>query len=139
MLANIEGKASSELIQQSLEGLSKLSHRGTVAADGKSSDGCGILFKIDQKSLLNLISDQDINPPKNFTVAVLYLSPDHEKYEESLNFFKGELEKKDIKIFHIREVPIRPEYCGYRALKDLPKIVQVFVDLDSLNEKTEKK
>ena len=45
MLANIEGKASSELIQQSLEGLSKLSHRGTVAADGKSSDGCGILLK----------------------------------------------------------------------------------------------
>ena len=84
-----------------------------------------------------MISDQDINPPKNFTVAVLYLSPDHEKYEESLNFFKSELEKKDIKIFHIREVPIRPEYCGYRALKDLPKIVQVFVDLDSLNEKTE--
>ncbi|NQY78828.1 MAG: glutamate synthase large subunit [Candidatus Caenarcaniphilales bacterium] len=139
MLANLDGIASEEIIQKSIQGLDKLSHRGTVAADGKSSDGCGILFKIEKESVLNLINTENIVIPNQFAIAVLYLSPDQEKYDKSLNIFNQELEKKNMGIFSIREVPIKPEYCGHRALKDLPRIIQVFVNLDFLEIKDELK
>lgn len=134
MLANLNGDASEEIIQKSIHGLKKLSHRGTVAADGKSSDGCGVLFKMDKNSILSLIDTENIVVPEKFAIAVLYLNPDKEKYDESLNIFNQELEKNKIGIFSIREVPIKPEYCGHQALKDLPKIIQVYVNLDYLEK-----
>ena len=138
MLANIEAVATESIIEKSLQGLSKLSHRGAVAEDGKSSDGCGILFRQDRKSILKLLDNAASSNLDKFAVAVIYLSPRHEDYNETYKIFNQELEKEQLGIFANREVPIRPEFCGYQALRDLPKIIQVFIDLDNLKSYSDK-
>ena len=45
LIANIDDKPSHWLIKTSIEALARLTHRGAVAADGKSGDGCGLLIK----------------------------------------------------------------------------------------------
>jgi glutamate synthase (NADPH/NADH) large chain len=45
LIANIDDKPSHWLVKTSIEALARLTHRGAVAADGKSGDGCGLLLK----------------------------------------------------------------------------------------------
>ena len=45
LIASIDDKPSHWLVKTSIEALARLTHRGAVAADGKSGDGCGLLLK----------------------------------------------------------------------------------------------
>ena len=45
LIANMDDKPSHWVIQTSIKALQRLTHRGAIADDGKTSDGCGILIK----------------------------------------------------------------------------------------------
>src|ERR1700733_4559851 len=45
IVAQIDGHASSALVDTAFSALAKLSHRGGVNADGISGDGCGVLIR----------------------------------------------------------------------------------------------
>src|ERR1700745_4515075 len=45
-VASVHGKPSHEILQQALTALSRLAHRGATAADGKTSDGVGVMTAI---------------------------------------------------------------------------------------------
>ncbi|MEM7294849.1 MAG: hypothetical protein AAF420_15825, partial [Pseudomonadota bacterium] len=45
LIANIEGNPSHELVDTAIKSLARLTHRGAVAADGKTGDGCGLLLR----------------------------------------------------------------------------------------------
>ena len=45
LMANMDDKPSHWLVQTAIQSLANMTHRGAVAADGKSGDGCGLLFK----------------------------------------------------------------------------------------------
>ena len=45
LIAHIHNKPSHWLVETAVEALARLTHRGAVAADGKSGDGCGLLMK----------------------------------------------------------------------------------------------
>jgi glutamate synthase (NADPH/NADH) large chain len=46
LIANMVDQASHWLVQTAITALTRMTHRGAVAADGKSGDGCGLLFKL---------------------------------------------------------------------------------------------
>ena len=46
LIAHTKGKPSHWLVQTAIQALARLTHRGAVAADGKTGDGCGLLMKI---------------------------------------------------------------------------------------------
>ena len=48
-VANIRGKKSHTIVQQGLQILKNLAHRGAVGADPKASDGAGVLIQIPDK------------------------------------------------------------------------------------------
>ncbi|MBV1912524.1 MAG: hypothetical protein KUG55_02745, partial [Cycloclasticus sp.] len=45
LIAHIDNKPSHWLVKTSIDSLARLTHRGAIAADGKSGDGCGLLLK----------------------------------------------------------------------------------------------
>lgn len=45
LIANIDDEPSHWLVQTAISALTRLTHRGAVAADGKTGDGCGLLIK----------------------------------------------------------------------------------------------
>ena len=45
LIAQMDDQASHWLVKTSIAALARLTHRGAVAADGKSGDGCGLLMK----------------------------------------------------------------------------------------------
>ena len=45
LIANLDDLPSHWVIETAIEALARLTHRGAVAADGKTGDGCGLLIK----------------------------------------------------------------------------------------------
>ncbi|MCW8955967.1 MAG: hypothetical protein OQL09_03725, partial [Gammaproteobacteria bacterium] len=43
LIAQMDDKASHWLVETAVHALARLTHRGAIAADGKSGDGCGLL------------------------------------------------------------------------------------------------
>ena len=52
-VASVNAVASHTVLQQALTALERLAHRGAVAADGKSSDGVGLMTAVPRKLLLD--------------------------------------------------------------------------------------
>ena len=44
LIAHIKGEASHNLVKTAIHSLSCMTHRGGVAADGRTGDGCGLLL-----------------------------------------------------------------------------------------------
>jgi hypothetical protein len=45
LIAHTKGKANHQLLQNAITALTCMTHRGGVAADGKTGDGCGLLLQ----------------------------------------------------------------------------------------------
>jgi glutamate synthase domain-containing protein 1 len=61
-VAQVSGEASHKLLAKGLTALARLLHRGAVAADGKSSDGVGILAAIPRGLLLASTREAQLAP-----------------------------------------------------------------------------
>ena len=46
LIAHTSGDASHRLLQTAIESLTCMTHRGGIAADGKTGDGCGLLLQM---------------------------------------------------------------------------------------------
>src|ERR1700693_3425517 len=45
LIASLDDKASHWVLQTAISSLNRLTHRGAIATDGKTGDGCGLLIK----------------------------------------------------------------------------------------------
>ena len=51
LIASLDDEPSHWLVQTAMASLNRLTHRGAIAADGKTGDGCGLLLKKPEKFL----------------------------------------------------------------------------------------
>jgi glutamate synthase domain-containing protein 1 len=72
-VAQISGEPTHRLLKTGLTALARLAHRGAVAADGKSSDGVGILTAIPREFLLRVMG-QSLAPETILGAGVLFFS-----------------------------------------------------------------
>ncbi|MCB1613852.1 MAG: hypothetical protein KDI60_19160, partial [Xanthomonadales bacterium] len=45
LIAQLDDRPSRAIVDAALDALKRMTHRGAVAADGKSGDGCGLLIR----------------------------------------------------------------------------------------------
>jgi hypothetical protein len=71
-VAQLSGEPSHAILEHALTALARLEHRGAVAADGKSSDGVGVMTAI-PRDLLLLPLGIELDHDKPLGVAVVFL------------------------------------------------------------------
>ncbi len=123
ILANLRAKPSHELLQDSIRALSRMMHRGAIAADGKTGDGCGILCAIPDAFMRQIAKDNGVSLPENFAVATLFLSTPEAQQE----IFREYCARNDLTVVLFRDVPLNTDALGEYALTRLPKVIQAFV------------
>ena len=123
LLAHLQRRASHQLLSDAISALSRMMHRGAVAADGKTGDGCGILCAMPTAFMRQLAAEQGVSLAENFAVATLFLSAADAQQER----FAAACARNDLQVVLFREVPLDTEALGEYALARLPKIVQAFV------------
>ena len=122
-VASVNASPSHEILQQALTALSRLAHRGATAADGKTSDGVGVMTAI-PRALLVKAARLAIEEKQLLGVGMLLL-PGEETRAEGL--LERCLNSHDFDVLGWRDVPVCTEWLGEMALGTMPKIRQVLV------------
>lgn len=123
LLAHLDNTSSHTLLQDAIHALSRMMHRGAVAADGKSGDGCGILSSMPTEFMRSVAAEKQVFLPDDFAIATLFLT-DPEKQQE---VFKTVCLTNDLDVALFREVPVNQEALGAYAVERMPTIIQAFV------------
>lgn len=120
LIAHIEGQPSHKLVRTAITGLDRMQHRGGIAADGKTGDGCGLLLQKPDGFFRAVAAENDWHLGKNYAVGMLFLSPDPVIAEHNKQIISEELEKETLKLVGWRNVPVNPASLGPIALEQLP-------------------
>jgi glutamate synthase (NADPH/NADH) large chain len=123
LLAQLNNKPSHQMLRDAIRALSRMMHRGAIAADGKTGDGSGLLCAMPQRFMRAVAEEQGISLPDQYAVATIFLSDE----KKQLAAFREGCEKNDLQLLMVREVPLNTDALGEYALSMLPKIVQAFV------------
>ncbi len=137
LIAQMDGVPSHWLVQTAISSLACLTHRGAVAADGKSGDGCGLLFKKPAAFLEAIAEEQGFRLTPRYAVGVVFLNRDPALASQARHQLESELRAEGLNVAGWRPVPVNPVACGEEALKSLPVIEQVFVNAaDAMDDAT---
>ncbi len=127
LLASIDNVPTHKNLNDAVTALSRMMHRGAIAADGKTGDGSGLLLSIPRKFFAKVAKAEGIVLPEHYAVAMIF-----HKNPEDLETVKEVCERNDLMLYYTREVPIDTNALGEQALSTLPTITQVFVAPNSL-------
>ena len=134
LIAHMEGKASHNLLQTAIEALTCMTHRGAIAADGKTGDGCGLLIKMPEtffRAIAKETFGQDL--ASRFGVGMVFLSQDAARAAQAREVLEREVAGQGLTVVGWRVVPTDPSVCGRIALSSLPQIEQIFVNGDAMS------
>ena len=118
-----EAPEDNSILQQALTALGRLAHRGAVAADGKSSDGVGVMTALPRALLLGS-TGLELRADEMLGLAVLFT---HEADGRAERVLAECVEAEGFRVLGWREVPMRRESLGEIALSTLPVIRHLLV------------
>lgn len=129
-LVNINGKASHAIIQQGIDILKNLLHRGATGADMNTGDGAGLLFQIPDRFLRKVCREQKIRLPGagKYGAAMIFLPRSKQKFQQALTMIETVAQREGLPLLGRREVPVVPEVLGDLARQEMPAIQQMFFD-----------
>ena len=71
LITNRNGIKSHSVITKSISALKSMKHRGGIGSDGKTGDGCGLLFNLDHDFYRDtVLKEQKIELPKHFAASI---------------------------------------------------------------------
>src|SRR5215472_18501674 len=79
LIASLDDAPSHWLVRTAITALNRLTHRGAVAADGKTGDGCGLLLKTPEGFLRAVAAEAGIALTPHFASGLVFLAPEAEQ------------------------------------------------------------
>ncbi|MEP4148961.1 MAG: glutamate synthase large subunit [Halioglobus sp.] len=135
LIAHTSGDASHRLLQTAIESLTCMTHRGGIAADGKTGDGCGLLMQLPASFMRTLAKECfDAELDDSFAIGQMFLSRDQSRAAAARTATEKALTDQGLTVLGWREVPTDDSVCGEIALESLPQIEQVFINATGLSE-----
>ena len=134
LIAHMQGKASHELLATAIESLTCMTHRGGIAADGKTGDGCGLLLKKPDAFLRKAAKEAFGGELSElYGIGQIFLSQDEGAAASAREKVAGVLADNGLQLAGWREVPVDSTVCGQIALASLPRIEQLFINVEGLS------
>jgi len=125
-VCNITNAASHRIIQQGLEILRRLAHRGAVGADPRAGDGAGILVQIPD-AYFRSVADFDLPPVGHYGVGHVFLPRAARIRAEMEAIVEHHLRDDGHAVLGWRDVPVDNSGLGESVLPSEPVSRQIFV------------
>ena len=74
LIVNRHGTLNRDVVTRSIAGLTSMTHRGAIGSDGKTGDGCGLLFDLNQGFFQKRIK-KELNLAKKLFGQSLHIVP----------------------------------------------------------------
>ena len=129
-IVNIKGQKSHDTVANALKIVENLEHRAGKDAEGKTGDGVGILLQISHKFFSKVCQPLGIflRSEREYGVGMFFFPQDELKRNQAKNIFEVIVAKEGMKFLGWREVPVRPEVLGSRAVECMTYIMQGFIE-----------
>ena len=128
-VVDIKGRKSHDIVEQALQVLVNLSHRGACGCDPETGDGAGILLQIPHEFFKRECEKLGIAlpAPGNYGVGVAFFSPNPGHREACQRRIEQVVAEEGQEFLGWRDVPVCPEHVGSVARSVMPIIRQFFI------------
>lgn len=128
LIAQLKGQPSHKILSNAIEALTCMTHRGGIAADGKTGDGCGLLLQKPDNFFRTVVKeDCGVELAEKYGVGSVMLNADEAKAQQARKVLEEELQREELLAVAWRTVPTDPSCLGSIAAASLPLFEQVFV------------
>ncbi len=136
LIAHLKGTPSHKLLKTGIEALTCMTHRGGIAADGKTGDGCGLLIQKPDSFFREVAkSELGLTLSEQYGVGAIMLNPKAELAEAAKAVVIEELTRQGLSDATWRELPTDNACLGPIAKDSLPLMFHLFVNSTELDEK----
>lgn len=132
-VVNIDGIKTHKSIEDALNILINLEHRGGTGADGKTGDGSGILFQIPHRFFKEEAQKLGVILPRegDYTVGMFFLPVEEVEQKACISIFEKLCDEENLKILAWRSVPVNKSVLGEYAISSMPCFKQVIIEKPS--------
>lgn len=133
-VANIKGEKTHDIISRGLQVNVNMTHRGAEGADDKSGDGAGILMQLPHEFFKSLVPD--LPEEGRYASGLVFVPKNESAAQKCMETLASFIESEGLELICFRDVPVNSSCVGEIALRNEPRIVQVFIA--SHGEETDK-
>ncbi len=128
-VCNIKGERTNKIVQQGIEVLKRLAHRGATGSDPKTGDGAGILMQIPHEFLQEVCDKEGVSLPElgSYGTGLIFLPRDNAEREFCKKTVNDIVAREGQDVLWWRTVPVDNSCIGVTAKETEPVIEQVFI------------
>ncbi|MDV4151773.1 glutamate synthase large subunit [Clostridium sp. AL.422] len=132
-VVNIDGVKTHKSVEDALNILINLEHRGGTGADGKTGDGSGILFQIPHRFFKEEAQKLGVILPLegDYAIGMLFLPTEDTEQKACVNIFERLCHEEKLRILAWRSVPVNKSVLGEYAISSMPCFKQVIIEKPS--------
>ncbi len=132
-VVDIKGKKSHRIVDEALEVLLNLRHRGACGCEANTGDGAGVLLQMPHAFLKEVSPKAGVKlpAPKEYGVGMVYLPPEADERRECERLFEEIVKEEGQHFLGWRTVPTDDALLGNTAKSCEPVVRQVFVGRSS--------
>ena len=122
-VVQINGEKSHRIVEEGLQILRNLAHRGALGGDLKTGDGAGMTLQLPHKFLKKTI--EFILPQEGtYGVGMFFLPQCEKEAERARHVANGVIQREGCRVYGWRPVPVDPDSLGDMARDAMPSIWQ---------------
>lgn len=128
-VADLHGRASRSIVDQGLQILANIDHRGAAGAEADTGDGTGILLQIPDGFYREVV-DFDLPAPGSYATGIAFLPATRMAWLDARREIEAIAVGEGASVLGWREVPVDPTGLGSMALAAMPSFHQIFLTAD---------
>ena len=128
-VCRLDGSASHEIVEQGLQILLNLAHRGALACDAETGDGAGIMIQLPDRFFRKACKEEGIDLPRpgHYASGLVFLPNESGQQDVCKEQFETFIRQEGQQLLGWRKVPVRPEVLGPLSRHVAPDIHQIFI------------
>lgn len=133
-VCNLNGEKTHAIVEQGVEVLINLTHRGAAGCDPETGDGAGLLFQVPDEFFREAADlDFQLPQPGQYAVGMVFLPTERFAQRECMKILEDEAVSRSCPVLGWRPVPVDMEALGWMARSNCPAIMQVFLQSPGLD------
>ncbi len=128
-VVHMKGHKSHAIIEQAIQILINLDHRGACGCEANTGDGAGILIQTPHKFFLEVTEPLDFSlpAPGEYGVGMLFMPQDAAHRAECARIFEEITTEEGQRVLGWRDIPTNHSSLGHTARASEPFMQQVFI------------
>ncbi|MDC7234116.1 MAG: glutamate synthase large subunit [Spirochaetales bacterium] len=131
-VARIDGERTHKIVEEGVQILCNLEHRGAVGGDMKTGDGAGMLLQMPHK-FFSRVLPFSLPEEGQYGAGMIFLPANPKQAAEAVAMTEKVIAAEGAKLLGWREVPVDPDCLGELARRVMPSFKQVFISYEGLS------